>query len=1076
MAGEIEWQRFVENLAGTALLSDLSREYSVRTPGDSVGELNKWLYKVRLQFLNQSHGVSESGGKETPTQPSIDEYRSLPLTLRKRMIILESQARIRSEAARLEAAKSQLSKQITHRLRVENAFETAFAMVEDRLRQHLETLCSDEEVDRDVVSPEGISSGFILLLDAESQDASSKSSSRSVLEFVSELPFSQWPEKYQNRLREVIKEAVLAGERKREARLELAQQQQHQQRLKELGADLSQGFAFFASKHSEALKKPSPERTVAIEHVKKWAANRLGVANLDDDQAAAVTSVTSHTQVVSRAGSGKTTVLAIRLCFLLLECGEEPDTLLTLTFNTKARDEVRTRVSRLLIYQDELSKNGSQSAKRLDLVLRNRKFDAEQQAVERGIRIPLIMTFHGFAHQIIVANLGDKAPRQIEGGSNDEKSTRIELSVRQLLGDSQGELRLRSLLRQYFSDDWEWLNSESKSPKELMELRRHLSHETLRGERVKSKGERKIANLLFRLGVDYQYENAFWTKDRYIFPDFTIFQDGRRVAVVEYAGLSGEPNYDLNLKRKLKSYDSFSVPNLVIYPWELAATARNGFVKKLKGFFQEISLREPAALSEEDVWERVKQRFETRGSNSRFMAALGLFLGKALREGLTPEEIRARVSFNLRGDPVGKEFALMAADVQVKYLDELSSRNEIDQTMALSLASQLVDSGADLFRVDGRECFVHELRSISVDEHQDFSIQFQSLLKAVASKADALVFAVGDDWQCINRFMGSEPHLFHSFSKDWEKAVRIEMPTNYRSGSGIVELSNSLMAERGVPARSSTLETSHLSLYFVDKLEQRSVETSAVKELSGRALRRVLIGELQEPGVEDVTVLTRTNHVPWIRGSEVSNFASSALSNYIDTLLPDLTPELRKRVKTSTVHSFKGLESDSVIVLDVQLRSFPLIHSDQRFQSFFSTPLEVLIEDERRLLYVAMTRPRKRLSILSRTDVAGPFISAPLLKHERDINKLTSAYMLIVQSKSKSFTASDRSFLGSRGFTIEQGLDHSHTSAWVDLTSKVISSGGLEAANLEISEVLPDLYFFCQSRGFEIAFYPDRQK
>jgi DNA helicase-2/ATP-dependent DNA helicase PcrA len=58
----------------------------------------------------------------------------------------------------------------------------------------------------------------------------------------------------------------------------------------------------------------------------------------------------------------------------------------------------------------------------------------------------------------------------------------------------------------------------------------------------------------------------------------------------------------------------------------------------------------------------------------------------------------------------------------------------------------------------------------------------------------------------------------------------------------------------------------------------------------------------------------------------------------------------------STVHSAKGQEWEAVFLLNV---------SDGSFPSEFSTGKPALIEEERRLLYVAMTRAKQSLSLIA---------------------------------------------------------------------------------------------------------------
>ncbi len=58
----------------------------------------------------------------------------------------------------------------------------------------------------------------------------------------------------------------------------------------------------------------------------------------------------------------------------------------------------------------------------------------------------------------------------------------------------------------------------------------------------------------------------------------------------------------------------------------------------------------------------------------------------------------------------------------------------------------------------------------------------------------------------------------------------------------------------------------------------------------------------------------------------------------------------------STVHSAKGQEWEAVFLLNV---------SDGNFPSEFATGKPALIEEERRLLYVAMTRAKQSLSLVA---------------------------------------------------------------------------------------------------------------
>jgi DNA helicase-4 len=818
-------------------------------------------------------------------------------------------------------------------------------------------------------------------------------------------------------------------------------------RIKQLHEEIRQGFMAYATKYRDLMFVRSEEQLVTIQFVKNWALETLGQSNLDDEQALAVAAVTGNNQVLARAGSGKTAVLTIRLCFLMLECNLKPETLLALTFNREAKEEMISRVRGYLIFHHELKRSDFASAQNLRAALENNPREAEKQARERGIALPLIMTFHGLAFQILLANLGKGAPKQIEGEDN-AKNIRLEKIIRGRLTQEVGDNRLKLILRQYFQDDWEWLTDLAGSPKDLLEIRKHLTYETLRGEKVKSHGERKIANWLFKSRIHYAYENALWTKERYLFPDFSILQNGTRVGVIEYVGLIGEPGYDTDLKKKLSAYSSLSLPHLLIRPEDIRGDSTN-YVRKIVEFFRQINLEEPAKLSEEEVWSSVKVRFIDGGYKSRFVSNMTQFIGKAMRDAVTPDSIRENAPKLLANDSVGREFALVAADIYESYLSNLQKNNEIDQTGSLVEAVALLKRSKPFVRLDGVEVSLSELRSISVDEHQDFTNLFGAMLTSLAKISGANVFTVGDDWQCINRFMGADPKLFDSFVSDWPNAVRLEMPTNYRSTASIVSLSNSLMgSSHATPAKASTTFEGSAAIYFCDDLEQRSVETGAVRDIRGRALRRLLIRELSMSDTGNIAILTRTNHLPWIAMPNEETPNSEPLMKYIATILPGLNPSLSSRIKVSTVHSYKGLESDTVIVLDVQHRSFPLIHSDIRFQSYFQTDPMELIEDERKLLYVAMTRPRNRLHLLSRSDVPGPFLTGRVMRAVRGLNTMTSAFAVCVTSSIPHFTPSALNFLKREGFTISTLRRNKESKALLDVTAYVLNSGGLPEAKL----------------------------
>lgn len=97
---------------------------------------------------------------------------------------------------------------------------------------------------------------------------------------------------------------------------------------------------------------------------------------------------------------------------------------------------------------------------------------------------------------------------------------------------------------------------------------------------------------------------------------------------------------------------------------------------------------------------------------------------------------------------------------------------------------------------------------------------------------------------------------------------------------------------------------------------------------------------------------------------------------------------MEQLLEVTTAHKSKGQEAELVIVLEATERRFPLIHPDNLlFQIFGVTPKDVL-DEERRLFYVAVTRAKHRLCVLTDEDVRSPFIDTLVttsLTHSRPV-------------------------------------------------------------------------------------------
>lgn len=82
-----------------------------------------------------------------------------------------------------------------------------------------------------------------------------------------------------------------------------------------------------------------------------------------------------------------------------------------------------------------------------------------------------------------------------------------------------------------------------------------LIFDTVRGEKVRSKSEALIANLLYMMGIPYRYEQQHIVGTARIYPDFTALNIRTGVEfVIEHFGLMSDPGYASNAGLKVKTY------------------------------------------------------------------------------------------------------------------------------------------------------------------------------------------------------------------------------------------------------------------------------------------------------------------------------------------------------------------------------------------------------------------------------------------------------------------------------------------------------------------------------------------
>ena len=710
---------------------------------------------------------------------------------------------------------------------------------------------------------------------------------------------------------------------------------------------------------------------------------------LADEQLDAIGEVHGNIQLIARAGSGKTSTVVYRAFFLIKHCRVKPSEIMMLAFNRLASIEIRRRLLYLFVPSAENILKTKVSEK---LAAQRKQKDIDRVAIESeaidetstglNVELPFVLTFHALARAVVQptgAILHDD-----ERNNDRTLSTLVQELVNWVLKDLAKGLDIKSLLLAHFKNDWERVVHEhyNLSKEEILEWRRSLPKQSIDGRYFKSTGEKLIADFLFENSVEYLYERNFWWGGQNYKPDFTILNSSNSGTVIEYFGLSGNPSYDRQKEEKQKFWSQKPEWSLVsLYPYDLAQGGVDGFKETLRSHLKRhgVAMR---PLSEEEIWQKIKE-----DGILRYTKAITQFILRCRQLGWDTQELEVRREKHLPldgKDGIESKFIKQASYFFGLYTNKLQEQGDTDFSKLLADAALAISSGKHTFnRVPGNGDF-RVLKYVFVDEFQDFSHAFDSLLRAILNVNPSIqLFCVGDDWQAINGFAGADLDYFESFKNSFPKSKILNLSSNYRSDKYIVDFGNQIMNGHGVPAKASHSRQTRISIAYLDKIKPTPHEQEVHSgDLVTPALLRLLQEELEEN--RDVVILSRTNTIPYYVNQTSSDVSSRKLDGYLAHIRSFFDEDLARRITISTSHRYKGREKKTVILLDAIERRYPFIHPDWVFSRILGSDLSSVMNEERRLLYVAATRAITKLIVLTEQTEVTQFLN---LQNFKDLVK-----------------------------------------------------------------------------------------
>ena len=761
---------------------------------------------------------------------------------------------------------------------------------------------------------------------------------------------------------------------------------------------------------SSNLLSVSEYEEIKSGYIKKFFKDNFKKVNeLSDEQFFAVADISQNLLLRARAGSGKTTTLSSKIAYLIRGEKIDQNKIVSLCFNSAATKNIIKKL------RDD--------------------FDIKYREKEN------IATFHSLAGQISPAKkevetlFDDRDPlskqkltafvEEILKKKWDEPFLDLEKEDISNTSDSIVGFIKKILVKfkyatyknvvyaiaredKRFDTDEEADELENKAilygSREHYLYRRNLSYITLDGKHVKSFGEKCIADYLFEHDIKYKYESNFRMGNHTYYPDFELYENK---IIIEHWGIDESDKLKRVPKNWSKTWDDYvremgdkraywkaytkngAIYNLLETNITQLKSGREEFETKISNKLRDYGVYN-ARLSLEEIIKKLSHNLR-----SEFSKKIVSYFQKAKQDGYSSEEMKLKISE--AGYPKYSKvnvFLNLANEIYKQYEIDKEKEKKIDFYDYLSNAEREINTNEGNCKLRSGVS-ISEIEWLLIDEFQDFSPLFMALVKVIQKyNSKVKLFCVGDDWQAINSFAGSDVELFNEFEREFpvNSAVK-NLTINWRSNQGVVNFGNKIMTGHGVESsanpsnrENAVIEHRNINEGWIEIKEVKAefgVDTDIDVVLLRYLDHAVKIIDTYLKSLKDdkefkILILSRKSRVKqytlddFIKKIEVFFIKKYPEDkNKIKVLFDKQTDKKEseyRQVESKTAHQSKGLEANVVIVLEATNRCFPLIHPDSLLFEIFGDTLDKIEDEERRLFYVACTRAKSDLYLLYEKD------------------------------------------------------------------------------------------------------------
>ena len=639
---------------------------------------------------------------------------------------------------------------------------------------------------------------------------------------------------------------------------------------------------------------------------------------LDKQQRRSIVSEEDNCLVVSSAGSGKTSSIVGKVKYLTEIKGIAPERILLISYTNKAAAELTER----------MATNGLKG-----------------------------YTFHKLAIDIIGKTTGTKP-------SICDNTDSLFVNIYHKLLDKSS---FKKSIVEYFVDyqtneaDWEQRKNERReqlSEQKNVQLKAMFPDMDGRAIYVRSEQEQKICFALSSLGVKFRYEEPYEHQlademhSQYR-PDFSIYfkQGGvtKRIYLEHFGvdehglvpawfakdkGITYEEanqKYNDGITWKKAAHEKFGTQLLVTSSADFHYSDIRDKLRKL--------LAEAGVPIQEKTDEELYDLVLPKGSKQEkaFIRLVVTFVTLVKSSCKSVKEVLKQAK---NADDERSVFIIknIFQPVYEHYINALSDSDQIDFTDAILQATEICRTSHPV-----------EYDYIIVDEFQDISVDRYNFLKVLREgNPPAKLYCVGDDWQSIYRFSGSDMALFNQFPEYFGATEINKIETTYRFGEPLVSLSsnfiqrNKAQIQKSIHSFSSEMRT-ELEFYAYDRRDYCNTIGQLVASI---------------PSDKSIFLLGRYSFDDYYLSFMYQSIKEGYRFYYVIG---------GRKIEFLTVHKSKGLEANYVILLQCNKDTygFPSQVSDDPVLNYVLTKSDQFpYGEERRLFYVAITRAKVKTLVL----------------------------------------------------------------------------------------------------------------